>query len=133
LESLLLHCQNCRLQQNISWGKPFGNRTESTFSIVGKDFAILRHVSLCVIFHARLNVNESLCIKCGKKTQVFTRRIFFSYRIDNNTLALPVLCFIQPWQNLATARWYLEVTIEEGYLKYMWSGCGIFLCFSYSK
>jgi len=44
------------------------NRTESTFGIGGKDFEILQHVSLHVIFHARLNTNASLCIKCGKKT-----------------------------------------------------------------
>jgi len=44
------------------------NRTESNFGIAGRDFEILQHVSLHVIFHARLNTNASLCIKCGKKT-----------------------------------------------------------------
>ena len=62
-----MYCKNSRLQQNISGYKPFGNRTESTFGIGGKDFAVLRHVSLRVICHARLNINASLCIKRGKK------------------------------------------------------------------
>jgi hypothetical protein len=60
--------QELCLQQNSSGDKPFGNRTEYTFGIGSKDFAILHHVSLRVICHARLNVNASLCIKCGNKS-----------------------------------------------------------------